>query len=267
MSKPHKRHEEGPSPSPEPPVESIPKPAPVEVPGSLYLPSVEVHRDRPRADPARVPPEFQLPEQLEVYRDTNEGRIPVEAHATARPKPRKVEDVAAGYQIVEPHHAQTLGSASGEARIRVMTTGVFDLIHVGHVLMLEAAKKLGDELVVVIARDETVRRQKHEPITTEETRRRIVESLKPVDRAILGRQGDIYQIVKEIQPDVIALGHDQTFKEDEVRRRCAEVGVAVRVVRLPQFDQDLDATRKIIDRIGERIARNELYTREARRHE
>lgn len=142
-----------------------------------------------------------------------------------------------------------------------MTTGVFDLIHLGHIHMLEAAKRHGRELVVVIARDETVLKQKHNPINPEEIRRQIVEKLKPVDRAVLGHHGDIYRIVREIQPDVIALGYDQPFKEAEVEKKCLEHGVKVKVVRLPQFDHDLDATRKIIERIGDRIAKNELYGR------
>ena len=70
--------------------------------------------------------------------------------------------------------------------VRVMATGVFDLLHPGHVYFLEEAKQLGDELVVVVARDQTARRLKHEPYVPEHIRRQMVEALKPVDRAILG---------------------------------------------------------------------------------
>lgn len=154
-----------------------------------------------------------------------------------------------------------MATQGSRGRVRVMTTGVFDLIHLGHIHMLQAAKAFGDELVVVIARDETVLKQKHNPINPEEVRRQIVEALKPVDQAVLGHHGDIYRVVTELRPDVIALGFDQTFKEADVERKCKEHGVDVKVVRLPQFDHDLDATRKIIERIGDRIARNELYTR------
>lgn len=154
-----------------------------------------------------------------------------------------------------------MGTDGGRKKTRVMTTGVFDLIHLGHIHMLQAAKKLGDELLVIIARDETVLKQKHNPINPEEVRRQIVAALKPVDQAILGHRGDIYQIVGELKPDIIALGFDQPFEEAAVERKCLEHGVKARVVRLPQFDHDLDATRKIIERIGDRIARNELYGR------
>lgn len=154
-----------------------------------------------------------------------------------------------------------MGADGPRKSTRVLTTGVFDLIHLGHIHMLQAAKKLGDELVVIIARDETVLKQKHNPINPEEVRRQIVAALKPVDQAVLGHQGDIYRIVPELKPDIIALGFDQPFTEAEVERKCREHGVKVKVVRLPQFDHDLDATRKIIERIGDRIARNELYGR------
>lgn len=154
-----------------------------------------------------------------------------------------------------------MGAERIRGRVRVMTTGVFDLIHLGHIHMLEAAKKHGDELIVVIARDETVLKQKHNPINPEDVRRQIVESLKPVDQAVLGHHGDIYRVVTELRPDIIALGFDQSFKEADVEKKCLEHGVKVKVVRLPQFDHDLDATRKIIKRIGDRIAKNELYDR------
>src|ERR1041384_6166061 len=105
-----------------------------------------------------------------------------------------------------------------------MTTGVFDLIHLGHIHMLSAAKKHGDELVVVIARDETVLKQKHNPINPEEVRRQIVAALKPVDQAVLGHHGDIYRVVAELRPDIIALGFDQTFNEADAGKKGLEPG-------------------------------------------
>lgn len=143
--------------------------------------------------------------------------------------------------------------------IRVMTTGVFDLLHPGHLQMLEEAKKLGDELVVVIARDESAAREKHKPITPEEHRRRMVEALKPVDRAVLGHIGDYYRIVEELKPDIIALGFDQNYDEAKVAATCAARGVAARVVRLPHVAGDLDGTRKIIEKVAARAAEESLY--------
>lgn len=140
-----------------------------------------------------------------------------------------------------------------------MTTGVFDLLHPGHLEMLEAAKKLGDELVVVIARDASAEKEKHRPITPEESRRRMVEALKPVDRAVLGHLGDYYRIVTELKPDVIALGYDQKYDEATVAAECARRGHPCKVVRLPHVAGDLDGTRKIIEKVAERAAEQSLY--------
>ena len=136
--------------------------------------------------------------------------------------------------------------------VRVMATGVFDLLHPGHVYFLSEARKLGDELVVVVARDQTARRLKHEPYVPEMIRREMVEALKPVDRAILGSTTDIYQTVVEVHPDLIALGHDQMFNEAEVERECTRRGVPAKVVRVGLLPHDDLATRKIVERILER---------------
>jgi len=133
-----------------------------------------------------------------------------------------------------------------------MATGVFDIIHLGHLHYLEESKKLGDELVVVVATDSTVRRRKHEPVTPEKMRRELVASLKPVDQAVLGKEGgDIFGIVEQLRPDVITIGYDQPFDEKDLERELAKRGLKVKVVRLPHLDHDLDGTRKIIRRIIE----------------
>ena len=134
---------------------------------------------------------------------------------------------------------------------RVMASGVFDILHTGHVHYLTEARRLGDELVVVVATDNTVRRNKHEPITPEKMRLELVQSLKPVDRAILGHEGDMFSVVAEIKPDIIAIGYDQTFEEEALERELAERGMNIKVVRLGHYADDLNGTRKIIRRIIE----------------
>ena len=84
--------------------------------------------------------------------------------------------------------------------VRVMASGVFDIIHPGHLHYLEESRRLGDELIVVVATDNTVRKRKHEPITPEKMRVELVAALKPVDMAILGREGDdIFKVVEELK--------------------------------------------------------------------
>jgi len=139
--------------------------------------------------------------------------------------------------------------------VRVMATGVFDLLHPGHVHYLTEARKLGDELHVVVARDSTARRLKHEPIIREEDRLRMVASLKPVDTALLGNEGDIFEILTAVRPDVIALGYDQAHDEERLLAECRARGLEkTRVVRCPKYEGDLDGTRRIIGRVGEYLA-------------
>jgi len=136
--------------------------------------------------------------------------------------------------------------------VRVMATGVFDLLHPGHIEYLSEAKKLGDELVVVVARDSTAERFKHRPIVPEAQRVEMVSALKPVDRATLGNEGDIYDILTEVRPDVIALGFDQAHDEERILQECRARGLRdAKVVRLTHFVGDLDGTRKIIQKVAE----------------
>ncbi len=139
-----------------------------------------------------------------------------------------------------------------------MATGVFDLLHPGHVYFLEEARRLGDELVVVVARDSTARKFKHEPITSEAQRVQLVAALKPVDRAILGHEGgSIYDILEEIRPDVVALGFDQIHDADKIVEEARRRGLQTKVVRLPKFEGDLDGTRKIVRKVAEWLALQE----------
>ena len=133
--------------------------------------------------------------------------------------------------------------------VRVMASGVFDIIHMGHVYYLQEARKLGDELVVVVARDSTVRKQKHEPITPEEMRRQLVESLKPVDRAVLGGEGDMFKIVEEIEPDIIAIGYDQPHDAEAIKTELSKRGLNIELVKISHLGGDLDGTRKIVRKV------------------
>ncbi len=187
--------------------------------------------------------------------------------------PRRVNEPAPHRRPRYPGGQLETGDASVKARreaprchifppkkgTRVMTQGVFDLVHLGHLHYLQAARAHGDELIVVIARDETVKRNKHAPIFNEEARRELVNAMKCVDSAVLGHRGDFYRIVEEIDPDIICIGYDQPYKEHAIQEECARRGLDVRVERLPHMDYDLDSTRKVVEEVGRRLARHELY--------
>src|SRR5207247_6182307 len=126
--------------------------------------------------------------------------------------------------------------------VRVMPTGVFDLLHPGHVYFLREARALGDELWVVVARDTTARKFKHEPIMPEAARFQMVEALKPVDRAVLGHEGNIYDILDEIRPDIIAIGYDQVQSEERSLPECRKRGLAKKALQPPKFARDVAHT-------------------------
>lgn len=143
----------------------------------------------------------------------------------------------------------------------VLASGVFDLLHLGHVKFLEEAKKAGGksaELVVIIARDSTVQKTKgRKPIMPENQRRALVESLKVVDEAVLGfEEFDIGDVIERVKPDVIALGYDQVDMVKQVEDYVAEHKLNVKVIQVGKFEEDeLDSSSKIRQRIVENIAR------------
>ena len=135
--------------------------------------------------------------------------------------------------------------------MKVVATGVFDIIHIGHAHFLNAAKEYGDHLTVIVANDATVRKMKGEPILSDERRAEVVLQLKPVNEVVIGRTGDMLDIiVEDIKPDIIALGFDQRlFTRSELEEKLLERGLEVKVVRLKEMEQDLAGSRKIISKI------------------
>lgn len=116
---------------------------------------------------------------------------------------------------------------------KVVCAGTFDHFHKGHIDFLKQAKALGDELIVIVARDETVKRIKgFLPTHDERMRRNNVEDTGIPDMVVLGNlDTDLFQILEEIEPDIIALGYDQRVSEDEILKRFPNC----KVVRLTSF--------------------------------
>jgi len=145
----------------------------------------------------------------------------------------------------------------------VLASGVFDLLHLGHVKFLEEAKKTGGrnaELIVIVARDRTVEKRKgKKPIMPENQRRALLESLKVVDEAILGYEDfDMQKVIEKIKPDIIAIGHDshKTNMEQTVRNYIKEKGLKIKIVKIGKFGEDeLDSSSKIKQKIIEDFKR------------
>jgi FAD synthetase len=148
-----------------------------------------------------------------------------------------------------------------EKRTVVLASGVFDLLHLGHVKFLEEAKKAGGknaELIVIIARDSTVQKTKgRKPVMPENQRRALVESLKVVDEAVLGFEDfDIGEVIDRIKPDVIALGYDQATMEKQVCQYVNKHRLNIKVVQVGKFEEDeLDSSSKIRQKIIEKFSR------------
>ncbi len=83
-------------------------------------------------------------------------------------------------------------------------------------------------------------------------RLQIVAALKPVDRAFLGHEGNIFEILGDVRPDIVAaLGYDQIHDENRIVDECRRRGLSTKVVRLSRSEGDLDGTRKIVKKVGE----------------
>ena len=143
----------------------------------------------------------------------------------------------------------------------VLASGVFDLLHLGHVKFLEEAKKAGGKnawLLVIVARDSTVQRMKgRKPVMNENQRRALVESLRVVDEAVLGLEDfDIGDVIERTKPDVIALGYDQMKMEQQVCAYVNKHGLGVKIIRLGKFENDkLSSSSEIREKIVEKFAR------------
>ena len=143
----------------------------------------------------------------------------------------------------------------------VIASGVFDLLHLGHVRFLEEAKKAGGphaKLVVIVARDSTVKSRKGEnPIMPENQRCALVASLRVVDEAMLGYEKfDVAKVVEKISPDVVAFGYDQKGMERTVREYVKRHELRIGVVRIGKFSSDeLDSSSKIKQKIIEDYGR------------
>ncbi len=135
----------------------------------------------------------------------------------------------------------------------VMATGTFDILHPGHGYYLEESKKVGGDganLVVVVARDSTVRSRKRIPVVDEKQRLELIKMLKPVDEAYLGSESDMFEIVEKINPNIITIGSDQKYNIDELKKQLLERGINADVVKIEGYKTSLlDSTCKIIKRI------------------
>ena len=135
----------------------------------------------------------------------------------------------------------------------VLAGGVFDIIHPGHIYTLDAAKALGDVLVVVVATDITSEKmKKRKPLHTQEQRQELVNSLSMVDLCLVGQEEDIFKTVNRVRPQIIALGYDQVHQEKFIIDGCKRIDLEAKVARL-QSPIPESSSSKIQKEYGESI--------------
>lgn len=118
----------------------------------------------------------------------------------------------------------------------VLTNGCFDLLHVGHIRYLHAAKQLGGKLVVALNADDSVRKIKGEgrPLMPENERAEILASLADVDAVVVFSEPDVSAVIREIRPNVQAKGTDYTAESVPERDEVMAYGGRVAIVGDPK---------------------------------
>jgi len=129
----------------------------------------------------------------------------------------------------------------------VFTNGCFDILHIGHVRLLERARLMGDTLIVGLNSDRSFKAAKgRSPITPQDQRAEILEAIWAVDEVILFDEPTPIELIKEIRPDILVKGADWN-SEDVVGKEYAG--------RVETIDTDCDIhTSKIIERIRSEIS-------------
>jgi cytidyltransferase-like protein len=121
---------------------------------------------------------------------------------------------------------------------KVLVFGSFDHLHPGHLHFLKSAKKLGTHLTVVVARDNTIEQVKnHKPKYSENERLQHIKETNIPDQTILGQElkkdkSNKYQIIQTINPDIIALGYDQTHFTKNLKQELKKLNLHPKIITL-----------------------------------
>lgn len=128
----------------------------------------------------------------------------------------------------------------------VLTFGTFDIFHLGHEYYLREAKKYGEKLVTIIARDQTVKNLKWSYPRNDENMRkkRVEESLIP-DTVLLGELENYYNCIIEQHADIICLGYDQRHLADGLEKFLNENNLSTQIIRLEPFQEDIYKSSKL----------------------
>ena len=128
-----------------------------------------------------------------------------------------------------------------------LANGCFDVLHVGHVRYVKAAKELGGKLIVAVNSDDSVRGLKGEgrPHMPENERAEILAALADVDAVVIFSEPDVRPLIREIHPDIQAKGTDYTPENVPERDVVAELGGRVEIVGDPKDHSATEILRKM----------------------
>lgn len=147
---------------------------------------------------------------------------------------------------------------------RVLIAGTFDLIHAGHVFLINEAAKLGDVFVVVATDKNREMFSGERPIIPQEQRLEVIKSIKNVKDARIGRNdNDTLKTVQDINPDIILLGPDQRYSIEILKKELKKRGLStIKIKRLDSYYDKYELhsssliKKKIIDRFKENNKNN-----------
>ncbi len=128
-----------------------------------------------------------------------------------------------------------------------LANGCFDLLHVGHVRYLNAARRLGGKLVVAVNSDDSVRKLKGNgrPLMPENERAEILAAFLDVDAVVIFSEPDVRPLIREITPDIQAKGTDYTADTVPERDTLVEFGGRVEIVGDPKDHSATELIRKL----------------------
>lgn len=130
--------------------------------------------------------------------------------------------------------------------LKVLVFGTFDGLHPGHLNLFKQARKYGNYLIVVVARDKNVKKlKKRQPQFNERERLKKIKELGLIDRAVLGGLEDPYAVIKKIKPDIVCLGYDQRFFVKELAGELKKLKLSPKIFRLKSFNPKIYHTSKL----------------------
>lgn len=120
----------------------------------------------------------------------------------------------------------------------VLVTGVFDILHPGHLDLFKQARQHGDTLVAIVAHDLNAAQEKRKPLNDQSQRMAAIKHCGLVDTVLAGNKNDKLALVEDINPDIIVLGYDQDINEQKLRDDLNQRGLHPKIIRAHAYQPE-----------------------------